>query len=59
MNDAVSRKCKKKGCNNPVLDGNYCEHCKQSRKEQRENFLKGAGGVLMILIAVILKKKPK
>jgi len=25
--------CKTKGCNNPVLNGKYCEFCKQKRKE--------------------------
>jgi hypothetical protein len=63
MDNAELTKCKNRGCNNPVLVGKYCEHCKQIRKEKRENFLKVAGTSAMsigsIVLAVIIKKKPK
>lgn len=63
MNNAELEKCKNKGCNNPVLDGKYCEHCKLVRKEKRGNFVKVVGSAAVsigsIALAVILKKKPK
>ncbi|MCB2361603.1 hypothetical protein [Clostridium estertheticum] len=63
MNDDKSKKCKKKECNNPVLDGKYCRSCKQIRKEKRDNFMKvvvgTAVGVCSIALEVIHKKKPK
>ena len=61
MNNAELKKCKNKGCNNLVLDGKYCEHCKHDKKEKRDNFLKVAGPTVisMLLIAVKLKKNPK
>ena len=62
MNNAEFKKCKKKGCDNPVLEGKYCEHCKQIRKEKRDNFLKAAGGTVMavgsIAVTVIFRKPP-
>ncbi len=60
MNNAELKKCKNNGCNNPVLDGKYCEHCKQARKEKRGDFLKVAGSVAVSVgcfaLTVILKK---
>ncbi|GHU82296.1 hypothetical protein FACS1894196_0400 [Clostridia bacterium] len=37
-NDKV-KICKTKVCNNPVLDGKYCEYCKQKRKENKNKGL--------------------
>lgn len=59
MNNAELKSCKNKRCNNLALDGKYCVHCKQVRKEKRGNFLKVAGPIASLVMAVILKKKPK
>lgn len=63
MNNAELKKCKNKGCNNPVLDGKYCEHCNQVTKEKRRNFVKvvalAAVNVGSIALAVIRKKRPR
>lgn len=48
--------CKTKGCNNPVLDGKYCEHCKQVRKETKNKVLIGAGGVAIPAAGYAIKK---
>jgi len=55
MTNEKIKQCKSKGCDNPVLDGKYCEHCKQKRKEKREIILAGAGSVA-ILVGGVVKK---
>lgn len=56
--------CKTKGCNNPVLDGKYCEFCKQERKETG-NKVKGVAAAVAIPAAGyaikkgVLKQVPK
>lgn len=48
--------CKTKGCNNPVLDGKYCEYCKQVRKETKNKVLLGAGGAAIPAAGYAIKK---
>jgi hypothetical protein len=48
--------CKTKGCNNPILDGKYCEYCKQKRKE-KGNIAKGAVAAVGIPAAGYAIKK--
>lgn len=50
------KQCKSKGCNNPVLDGKYCEYCKQIRKERKDKILAGAGGAVILGVSVAIKK---
>ena len=56
MANEKAKQCKTKGCNNPVLDGNYCEYCKQKRKETKNKVLIGAGSVGIPVIGVAIKK---
>ena len=49
-------KCKTKACDNPVLDGKYCEYCTQKRKEKRDAGLVIVGTALIGLIGVAIKK---
>ena len=51
-----AKTCKTKGCNNPVLDGKYCEHCKQVRKENKNKGLAIAGGIAIPAVGVAIKK---
>lgn len=37
--------CKSKDCNNPALDGKYCDYCTQVRKERKSTAAKVAVGV--------------
>lgn len=58
------KQCKSKGCCNPVLDGKYCEYCKQIRKERKDNILAGAVGVVILgggaaIKKVVIKQVPK
>jgi hypothetical protein len=60
MNSEKNKQCKSKDCNNPVLEGKYCNLCKQKRKETRENILKGTGAAAStaaILVVSIVKSK--
>jgi hypothetical protein len=62
MNNDILKECKNKGCNNPVLNGKYCENCSQIKKEKRDNVIKGAGGILLGVGAFVLSallKKPR
>lgn len=63
MNDEERKLCEKKGCNNTVLKGKYCEHCTQIKKERRSTALKIAGSVAAtvgsFILAVILKNNNK
>lgn len=34
MKKSEIKSCKTEGCTNEVLDGKYCEYCKQERKEK-------------------------
>ena len=56
MKSAEFKKCEKKGCNNPVIVGKYCEHCKQLRKENKQTILAFAG-TAVIAVGVFLGKK--
>ena len=61
MKDAERIKCKTKACNNPVLEGKYCENCYKLKKENRDKFLKSAGGVALgigSLVLTVVFKKP-
>lgn len=46
--------CKTKGCNNPVLDREYCEYCKQKRKEDGDKVkvVIGAFGIPAVFYAI-------
>jgi hypothetical protein len=60
MTSEKTKQCKSKGCNNPVLTGNYCEQCKQKRTEKRDKLLVGVGAAASgtaILAASIVKNK--
>ncbi len=46
MNKKRETICRTKGCENPVLEGKYCEHCKQKRKELRDAALSVCGVVI-------------
>lgn len=47
--------CKTKECHNPVLDGKYCEHCKQVRKERKNTAFKVAGSAAIAFAGAIVK----
>lgn len=61
MTNEKPKQCKTKDCYNPVLDGEYCVHCEQKRKERSDKIWAGAailgGGVL--LKAGVIKQIPK
>ena len=50
------KQCKSKGCYNPVLDGKYCEYCKQRRKENKDKILAVTGIVVIPVVGVAIKK---
>ena len=53
MIDDSIKKCKTKGCDNPVLDnGEYCNLCSQKRKENRNKNL-GIGGSLLAFVGTV------
>lgn len=56
MANEKTKQCKTKGCNNPVLDGKYCELCKQKRKENKDKIMAGAGGAFILGAGVAIKK---
>ncbi len=56
MTNEESIQCKSKGCSNPVLDGKYCEHCEQKRKEKRNRIWAGAGVFALPAVGVAIKK---
>lgn len=56
MTNKVVEQCKRKGCFNPVMDGKYCEHCKQKKKEKRNIVYVGVGGPAIIGLGVAIKK---
>lgn len=56
MINEKSKQCKSKGCDNIVLDGKYCENCKQKRKEKGSKVLARAGGVAILGFGVAIKK---
>jgi hypothetical protein len=56
MNNGKVKKCKTKGCNNPVLDGKYCEYCKQKRKEDGNKVKVAVGGAAIIGGGAVIKK---
>lgn len=56
MANEKAKQCQTKGCNNPVLDGMYCEFCKQKRKENKDKIMAGAGGALILGGGVAIKK---
>jgi len=43
-----------------MIDGRYCQHHNQTRKEKRDNFLKAAGGTVVavgsLVLTVVLKR---
>jgi hypothetical protein len=56
MNNEKTIHCKTKGCSNPVLDGTYCEHCKQKQKENKNKGLAVAGGIAISAVGIAIKK---
>lgn len=52
------KQCKSKGCYNPVLDGKYCEYCKQRRKENKDKILAAAvaAGAGIVGVGFAIKK---
>jgi len=56
MINEKSKQCKSKGCCNPVLDGKYCEYCKQRRKENKDTILAAAASVGILGVGVAIKK---
>lgn len=64
MTNEKPKQCKSKGCCNPVLDGKYCEYCRQKRKEKRNKILAGAGSAVILgggvaIEKVVIKQFPK
>ncbi len=61
MGDNELKKCKKKGCDNLVIDGKYCLRCTQIRKERRDKVMKAVGGTVLgigsIAITAVLNNK--
>ncbi|MFA9422197.1 MAG: hypothetical protein ACERLG_01375 [Sedimentibacter sp.] len=51
-----AKQCKTKGCNNPVLFGKYCEHCKQKRKEKRDKIWAGIVSAAILVVGFKMKK---
>jgi hypothetical protein len=47
--------CKTKGCNNPVIEGKYCEQCTQTRKETKDKVLAGVGTGAVVGVGVAAK----
>ena len=56
MNNEKTIQCKTKGCGNPVLDGKYCEYCKQKRRENKNKGLAVAGGIAIPAVGIAIKK---
>jgi hypothetical protein len=56
MINETPKQCKSKACYNPVLDGKYCEQCKQKRKEKGVKILTGAGGTAILVVGAAIKK---
>lgn len=56
MADKKTVKCKAKGCNNPVLNREYCLKCTQVRKEKRNKWFAGAGVLGVPAIGYAIKK---
>ena len=50
MRNRKAKKCKTKGCQNPVLDdGVYCSYCKSENEERKKNIFLWIGGALISL----------
>lgn len=50
--------CKKKGCNNEVLNGNkYCNYHQSKKEEIKKTIVKSSGTIAAFTIAVALKIK--
>ncbi len=56
MKSKKDKKCKYKGCDNPVLEGKYCAYHTQVMKEKRDKGLLAAGGLALLPIGVAIKK---
>jgi len=56
MANEKAKTCKTKGCNNPVLDGKYCEYCKQKRKEDGNKVKATVGGAAILGGGAVIKK---
>jgi len=56
MTKNINKLCKSKNCNNLVLNGKYCEYCKQKRKEKRDQILGIMGGTFIVGIFAAAKK---
>ena len=50
------KQCKSKGCYNPVLEGKYCEYCKQRRKENKDKILAATAGAGILGGGIAIKK---
>jgi hypothetical protein len=62
MTNQQPKQCITKDCYNPVLDGKYCEQCRQKRKEIRNKIVAGTGGIAAALLVVVkggIKHAPK
>lgn len=55
MNNVEHKICKTKTCDNPVLNGKYCEHCTQTRREKRNQMLAVGGSVTLAFGGLVLK----
>jgi nitrogen regulatory protein PII-like uncharacterized protein len=56
MNSEKYKQCKSKDCNNPVLEGKYCNLCRQEKKENREKILKRAGAGAILVVGIVKNK---
>jgi len=52
----MTKQCKSKNCNNPIIDGKYCEYCKQRKKERREKIWGVIGSTAFLGGCVAVKK---
>ena len=56
MANEKAKQCKTNGCNNPVLDGKYCDYCNQRRKEDKDKIKAGVGGAFILGGGFAIKK---
>lgn len=58
MINVECKQCKSKECNNPVIEGKYCEYCKKRRKENKDKAL-ATGFGLLVMVLTIKNQGPK
>lgn len=51
--------CKNKNCGNPVISGEYCEHCKKGNNEVGEGIMKTVLAIVGIIVGKSILKQIK